>query len=152
MWWFQLIQEKQKLHAMQLHLQLFECISTRTVRLFRTLYDNGTSFMRAFRNSDSHSEHDISFLWFHKTSVNRILWRLRKTISVLNIALICRCVLLCVLFQGVAPGWWRPLALNLPQVREPDGRTERASEAPVRQEPWHIPLPHLLPGKILLCP
>ncbi|XP_018964548.1 forkhead box protein P3 isoform X1 [Cyprinus carpio] len=72
----QLIQEKQKLHAMQLHLQLFECISTRT---------------------------------------------------------------------GVAPGWWRPLALNLPQVREPDGRTERASEAPVRQEPWHIPLPHLLP-------
>uniref|UniRef100_A0A8C1T4K9 Forkhead box P3b n=1 Tax=Cyprinus carpio TaxID=7962 RepID=A0A8C1T4K9_CYPCA len=51
----QLIQEKQKLHAMQLHLQLFECISTRTVRLFRILYDNGTSFMRAFRNSDSHN-------------------------------------------------------------------------------------------------
>lgn len=29
-----------------------------------------TSFMRAYRNSDSHSEHYISFLWFHKTSVN----------------------------------------------------------------------------------
>ncbi|XP_016331243.1 forkhead box protein P1-like [Sinocyclocheilus anshuiensis] len=72
----QLIQEKQKLHAMQLHLHLFECISTRT---------------------------------------------------------------------GVATGWWRPLAQNLPRVGEPDGRTERASEAPVRQEPWHIPLPYLLP-------
>ncbi|XP_059358794.1 forkhead box protein P3 [Carassius carassius] len=64
----QLIQEKQKLHAMQLHLQLFECVSTRT---------------------------------------------------------------------GAATGWCRPLALN--------GRTERASVAPVRQEPWHTPPPHLLP-------
>ncbi|XP_052460336.1 forkhead box protein P3 [Carassius gibelio] len=72
----QLIQEKQKLHAMQLHLQLLECISTRT---------------------------------------------------------------------GAAPGCWRPLVPNLPQVGEPDGRTERASEAPVQQEPWHILLPHLLP-------
>ncbi|XP_051760383.1 forkhead box protein P3 isoform X1 [Ctenopharyngodon idella] len=72
----QLIQEKQKLHAMQIHLQLFECISTCT---------------------------------------------------------------------GVAAGRLRPLALNLPPLGEPDGRTERASEAPVRQEPWHIPPPHLLP-------
>ncbi|KAI2661703.1 Forkhead box protein P1-B [Labeo rohita] len=72
----QLIQEKQKLHAMQLHLQLFERISTRT---------------------------------------------------------------------GVGTGWWRPLALNLPPSGEPDGRTERASEALLRQEPWHIPPPHLLP-------
>ncbi|KAK2898540.1 hypothetical protein Q8A67_009958 [Cirrhinus molitorella] len=72
----QLVQEKQKLHAMQLHLQLFECISTHT---------------------------------------------------------------------GVGTGWWRPLALNLPLLGEPDGRTERASEALVRQEPWHIPPPHLLP-------
>ncbi|XP_016397627.1 forkhead box protein P3 isoform X2 [Sinocyclocheilus rhinocerous] len=72
----QLIQEKQKLHAMQLHLQLFECISTRT---------------------------------------------------------------------GAATGWWRPLALKFPPLGEPDSRTERASVAPVRQEPWHIPPPHLLP-------
>ncbi|XP_042585614.1 forkhead box protein P3-like isoform X3 [Cyprinus carpio] len=72
----QLIQEKQKLHAMQLHLQLFECVSTRT---------------------------------------------------------------------GAATGWGRPLALNLPPLGEPDGRTERASVAPVRQEPCHIPPPHLLP-------
>ncbi|XP_051950764.1 forkhead box protein P3 [Xyrauchen texanus] len=72
----QLILEKQRLHAMQLHLRLFECISTRT---------------------------------------------------------------------GAAPGWWRPLALNLPPLREPDGRTERPSETPVRQEHWHTPPPHLLP-------
>ncbi|ROL48976.1 Forkhead box protein P3 [Anabarilius grahami] len=77
----QLIQEKQKLHAMQIHLQLFECISTCT---------------------------------------------------------------------GVASGRSRPLALNLPPLGEPDGRTERASEAPVRQEPWHIPPPHLLPGAYYL--
>uniref|UniRef100_A0A673GBF5 Forkhead box P3b n=1 Tax=Sinocyclocheilus rhinocerous TaxID=307959 RepID=A0A673GBF5_9TELE len=57
----QLIQEKQKLHAMQLHLQLFECISTRTVRLFRIHFDTARSFVRAFRNNDSHSEHVISF-------------------------------------------------------------------------------------------
>ncbi|XP_073766469.1 forkhead box protein P3 isoform X3 [Danio rerio] len=72
----QLIQEKQKLHAMQLHLRLFECIST---------------------------------------------------------------------YTGVAGGWWRPLALNFPPLGEPDGRTERACDAPVQQEPWHIPPPHLLP-------
>lgn len=29
-----------------------------------------TSFVRTYRNSDSHCEHDISFLRFHKTSVN----------------------------------------------------------------------------------
>ncbi|XDV49090.1 hypothetical protein PO909_018405 [Leuciscus waleckii] len=68
----QLIQEKQKLHAMQIHLQLFDCFSTCT---------------------------------------------------------------------GVATGRWRPLALNL----EPDGRTERASEALVQQDPCHIPPPRMLP-------
>ncbi|XP_077080297.1 forkhead box protein P3 [Siphateles boraxobius] len=72
----QLIQEKQKLHAMQIHLQLFDCIST---------------------------------------------------------------------YTGVATGRWRPLALNLPPLGEPDGRTERASEAPVQQDPWHIPPPHMPP-------
>ncbi|XP_043102450.1 forkhead box protein P3 isoform X2 [Puntigrus tetrazona] len=72
----QLIQEKQKLHAMQLHLHLFEYIATRT---------------------------------------------------------------------GSDTGWWRRLALNMPLLGEPDGRTERTSEALVRQEPWHMPPPHLLP-------
>ncbi|XP_039513703.1 forkhead box protein P3 isoform X1 [Pimephales promelas] len=72
----QLIQEKQKLHAMQIHLQLFDCISACT---------------------------------------------------------------------GVATGRWRPLALKLPPLGEPDGRTERAREAPVQQDPWHIPPTHMLP-------
>ncbi|XP_055024635.1 forkhead box protein P3 [Misgurnus anguillicaudatus] len=72
----QLIQEKQRLHAMQIHLRLFECLSTHTV---------------------------------------------------------------------VTPGWWRPLALNIPPRGEADGRTERANEAPVPQDYWHIPPPHLLP-------
>ncbi|XP_051965057.1 forkhead box protein P3-like isoform X1 [Xyrauchen texanus] len=72
----QLIQEKQRLHALQLHLRLFQCISTHT---------------------------------------------------------------------GTTPGWRRPLAPNLPPLGEPDGRTERASESLVRQEYWHIPLPHLMP-------
>ncbi|XP_056117022.1 forkhead box protein P3 isoform X2 [Rhinichthys klamathensis goyatoka] len=47
--------------------------------------------------------------------------------------------------QGVATGRWRPLAPNLPPLGEPDGRTERAREAPVQQDPWHIPPPHMLP-------
>ncbi|XP_056629319.1 forkhead box protein P3 isoform X5 [Triplophysa dalaica] len=72
----QLIQEKQRLHAMQLHLRLFEYISTHT---------EGTS------------------------------------------------------------GLWTPLAPNFPPLGEPDGKTEKANEAPVRQEHWHIPPPHLLP-------
>ncbi|XP_057212840.1 forkhead box protein P3 [Triplophysa rosa] len=72
----QLIQEKQRLLAMQLHLRLFENISTHT---------GGTS------------------------------------------------------------GLWKPLAPNFPPLGKPDGRTEKANEAPVRQGHWHTPPPHLLP-------
>ncbi|TRY93507.1 hypothetical protein DNTS_011713, partial [Danionella cerebrum] len=71
-------QEKQKLHSMQLHLQLLECISA------------------------------------------------------------------C---SGGTAGWLQPLALKLPPLEEPDGRTERDGDALVQHKPWQIPPPppHMLP-------
>lgn len=154
MWWFQLIQEKQKLHAMQLHLQLFERISTRTVRLLWILFDSAGGFVRACRIAILTVNTTFPFCDFikHQSICRKCRWTrrisrcLQKNISVLNIVLVCGTDLR-VSIQGVGTGWWRPLALNLPPSGEPDGRTERASEALLRQEPWHIPPPHLLPGK-----